>query len=196
VESNSEPQDSEPRPTPNLNQSLIKQLSATYQKEIAPEEVFHYVYAILHSNVYRSKFAEFLKSDFPRIPFTDKYEVFKALSNIGAELITLHLLKSKFGSAVKFDIAGSNRVDSIKYKQKKVYINENQFFEGISSKAWNFQIGSYKVLDKWLKSRKNKVLTGEEIEQYIQIVEVINKTIDLMQQIDSINFLDRRVLET
>ena len=151
--------------------------------------MFNYIYAVVYSNRYRTKYANFLKIDFPRIPFTANYEIFKQLAEIGKGLVNQHLMKTKLGSSIKFDVQGSNAVEFVEYKDGKARINKEQFFAGVPEKAWNFYIGGYQVLDKWLKSRKNRELSGSEIEQFIQITEIINQTLDLMKKIDEIKFL-------
>ena len=170
----------------NIEEKVTKKLSKEYKTMPTSEEVFYYVYAILYSNKYREKYAEFLKFDFPRIPFTEDYNKFKQLSEIGKELVDLHLMKTKLKISTKFDVQGSNVVKSVKYKENKVYINKDQFFDGISEDVWNFYIGGYQVLNKWLKSRKNRELSSNEIEHFLQVVEIIKKTIEYMKKIDEI----------
>ncbi len=115
-----------------------------------------------------------------------KYDTFKQLSEIGKELVNLHLMRTQLTTSTKFDIQGSNVVKFVRYKDGKVYINDDQCFDGISEELWNFYIGGYKVLDKWLKSRKNRELTGDEIERFLQIVEIIKRTMGYMEEIDKI----------
>jgi predicted helicase len=174
---------------PNINPTLISELTSKYGKTPSELEIFSYIYAVVHSNKYRTKYANFLKKDFPRIPFAAHYETFKQLVEIGEELINLHLTKIKLKSSIKFDVRGSNIVDFVEYRNGRVYINKEQFFDGVTEKAWNFYIGGYQVLAKWLKSRKNRELSSNEIEQFIQITETINRTLDLMNKIDEIEFL-------
>jgi len=174
----------------NINEEIIKMLEEMYGVAPTPEEIFYYVYATLHCNKYRERYVDFLQSDFPRIPFTKKYNAFKKLAELGKELVNLHLMKTtRLGSSIKFDVQGSNIIEFVEFRDRKVYINDKQFFDGIPEKAWNFYIGAYQVLDKWLKSRKKRELSGNEIEQFIQIVEVINQTLECMKQIDDTKFL-------
>jgi predicted helicase len=157
---------------------------------IAPEQIFSYIYAVLYSNIYRTKYAEFLKIDFPRIPFTKDYKLFKKTGEYGKKLIDLHLLKSpSLNSPIaKFQGKGNNKVEKINYneKEKRVYFNPNQYFEGISNDVWNFQIGSYQVCDKWLKDRKGKRLSLDDIKHYCKIVTALKKTIEIQKTIDNI----------
>lgn len=176
--------------SPNINPSLVSELTSKYGKTPDEVDIFNYIYAVVYSNKYRAKYANFLKRDFPRIPFTGDYETFKQLAGIGKELVNLHLIKTKLSSSIKFNIQGSNIVDFVEYKNGRVNINKEQFFSGVPEKAWNFYIGGYQVLAKWLKSRKNRELSSTEIEQFIQITEIINQTLDLMKKIDEIKFLD------
>jgi type I restriction-modification system DNA methylase subunit len=173
----------------NISPEIFKFLSETYGEEVTPEEIFYYIYAVLYSNTYRTRYAEFLKIDFPRIPFVKDYETFQKLSEIGKELVDLHLMKNRLQTTTKFDVEGSNVVKNVKYKEGKVYINKGQYFDGVPEDVWSFYIGGYQVLDKWLKSRKNRELTSGEIEHFMQVVEVIKETITIMERIDNIDFL-------
>jgi predicted helicase len=174
----------------NIPAFIFGKLKTSYQREVTPEEIFYYVYAIFHSNIYRTRYSQFLRSDFPRVPFTEEYQTFKSLSEIGQNLVSLHLLKKKLGSSIRFDIQGSNIVECVHWDNGRLFINKEQFFDRVPEKAWRFYIGGYQVLDKWLKSRKKKEMTGGEIEEFIQIVEVVNQTLELMERIDEIPFLE------
>lgn len=175
---------------PNFTEGFIEFIGKQHpNQKINPEDILGYIYAVLHSPMYRERFNEFLKIDFPRIPFVKDFRVFEQLSKIGMKLINLHLMKTKLKTNTKFDVQDSNIVEFVKYKDNKIYINKDQFFDGIPEKAWNFYIGGYKVLDKWLKSRKNRELSGDEMEQFLQIVEIINQTMAYMKEIDKIKFL-------
>jgi hypothetical protein len=172
----------------NIKDDLLSFLKKTYRKEPSPEQIFFYIYAVLHSNSYRENFEEFLKYDFPYIPFTKDFEKFKKLSEFGEKLVNLHLMKDTLGITVGFPEGETGIVEKISYIDKKVYINKKQYFSNIPKEAWNFYIGGYQVLYKWLKDRKSKKLSGKEIEHYMQIVEVINQTIKCMKKIDEIKF--------
>ena len=172
----------------NLTQEFEEFLSEKYSEQvISPEEVFGYIYAILHSTKYRTTFEEFLKTDFPKIPFVDEFENFKKLSEFGNELVNYHLLKKvPVKNTVRFEVSGTNELTTPKYDDEKVFINDKQYFSGISEEIWNFYIGSYQVLDKWLKSRKGQKLTSKDIETFIKIVNVLSETIKIMEKIDKI----------
>ncbi len=174
------------RRRPNFSEEFLNYLREKYGEVPEPEEIFNYIYAVLHSPTYRKKYEEFLRYDFPRIPFVDDYSTFHRLAQLGAELVELHLMRRKLPTSVKFDVEGSGIVERVKYESGRVWINKQQYFEGIPEDVWNFHIGGYRVLDKWLKSRKGRKLSGEEIEQFLQIVEIIKETIRLMDEIDSI----------
>lgn len=174
---------------PNINEKTIQLLKTKYSITPSPEEIFYYIYAVLHSNKYREKYVQFLQSDFARIPFAHSHSDFKKLSELGNQLVDLHLMKTKYASTVKFDVEGSNEVRQVKYVNGKIYINNEQFFDGIPEVAWHYRIGCYNVLEKWLKSRKNRKLGGTEVEKFIQIVELINSTLNCVKEIDKIEFL-------
>jgi type I restriction-modification system DNA methylase subunit len=173
----------------NVNLSIIKDVSQKLKHDITAEDVFYYIYAILHSLKYRTKYLEFLKRKFPRIPSPNDYSSLLKLSNLGKELAELHLMKKQMSPTVRYEIPGSNFVDTIKHSEDKVFINKTQYFDGIPDYIWDFYIGSYQVLDRWLKYKKGRELTVQEIMQFIQIIDVLKRTAYLMNEIDKIEFL-------
>jgi len=173
---------------PNLSAEIIDSLSKTFKKTPSPEDIFYYIYAVLYSEIYRTKYAEFLKIDFPRAPFTKDYKLFKKMTECGNWLVDLHLLKSpELDSPIaRFQGKGDNKVEKIKYGQGKVYLNNDQYFEGILSEVWQYQIGGYQVCDKWLKVRKGRILSLDDIRHYCKVVTAIKKTIEIQKKIDNL----------
>lgn len=173
---------------PNINPDLFNNLQNTYNKDIAPEDIFYYIYGVLYSNKYRKKYQEFLKIDFPRVPFTNDYKIFSKLSLFGQELSDLHLLKSsKLEQPIsKYFGKDSDLVKKVEFdkKTKRVYINDSQYFDNVDLDVWNYYIGGYQVLNKWLKDRKNKILSSEDIKHYCKIVTTISETIKIQKEID------------
>jgi len=171
---------------PNIKSGLFEELKKNYKKVITPEEIFYYIYAVLYSNIYRTKYAEFLKIDFPRVPFTKDYKIFSRLSKLGQELTDLHLLKHKEleKTNLKFPIEGNIKVEKPRLDNEKVWINKAQYFEGVKKEVWQYQIGGYQVCDKWLKDRKDIILSLGDIKTYSKIVGALSKTIDLQKEID------------
>lgn len=175
---------------PNLNSKLVAILLSKVddKDKVMPENIFDYVYATLHSPNYRSKYNEFLKSDFPRIPPAQDTKKFWELVKLGGQLRRLHLPdENELGKTdTKFSIVGTNETDKIEYKDGKIYINSSQYFEGIDRKVFDFYIGGYQPAQKWLKDRKGKKLEYEDILHYQKIINSIQKTINLMKEIDEI----------
>ncbi|MCK9426752.1 MAG: N-6 DNA methylase [Ignavibacteriaceae bacterium] len=171
---------------PNIKPELFAELKNYFKKEPTPEEIFYYIYAVLYSNTYRVKYAQFLKIDFPRVPFTKDYKVFIQLGKLGKKLADLHLLKAKELENVisKFPVAGSYKVIRPKYEDEKVWINKEQFFNNVKEEVWKYQVGGYQVCEKWLKDRQGRTLTVEEIQTYCKIVTALSKTIELQSEID------------
>ncbi len=171
---------------PNITQAFFEELKKKYNKAVTPAEIFYYIYAVLYSNIYRSKYIEFLKIDFPRIPFTKDYRLFIQLGKLGKQLADIHLLKSKEldKTISKFPIDGSNKIENLKYEVGKVWINKEQYFGDVKEEVWQYQIGGYQVCEKWLKDRKGRVLTLDEILTYCKIVTALSKTIELQNEID------------
>lgn len=176
--------------TPNLNPELIQKLNETYKRDVTPEQIFHYIYTVLYSNIYRKKYAEFLKIDFPRIPFTSDYELFSKMSEFGKQLVDLHLLtSSELSNPIsKFRGHGSGSVEKVKYNEEdmRVYINNDNYFDNVEKEVFEYQIGGYQVCNKWLKDRKGRILSLAETEQYCKIVTAISKTIEVQQAVDNL----------
>ncbi|MEM3581328.1 MAG: type ISP restriction/modification enzyme [Candidatus Bathyarchaeia archaeon] len=173
---------------PNFKPEFIEFIMEKYKTEMKPEEILYYIYAVLHSPSYIEKYKEFLKIDFPRIPFVDDYKDFKKLSELGGRLVELHIGKVDLPKGkVKFEISGDRKITNVLHKDNKVFINEKQYFDGVSDELYKFKIGSYLVLDKWLKERKGRQLTSSEIEHFIKIVNVLSQTLEIMNKIDKIS---------
>jgi predicted helicase len=173
---------------PNLSSATIEQLTKNYKKSPSSEQIFCYIYAVLHSNIYRSKYSEFLKIDFPRIPFTKDYKLFIKMGDYGKRLVDLHLLKSPEINPpiAKFQGKGDNRVDKLQYESSRLFINNDQYFEGVEPEVFEYQIGGYQVCEKWLKDRKERKLSLDDIKHYCNIVTVIKRTIVIQKTIDDI----------
>jgi hypothetical protein len=192
--------------TPNIDKVVYEKLNKTYlsadnsgKKNLAPEEILYYIYAVFYSNIYRQKYAEFLKIDFPRVPFTSEYKVFKQFANFGEQLVDLHLMKSEQLNKpiAKYQGRGDNdKVEKIIYseEEQRIYINKEKYFDNISAELWNYQIGGYQVLQKYLKDRKDRIMDAPRY--YCRIVTAIDKTIIIQKQIDQIyNEVEKGLIE-
>lgn len=171
---------------PNLNRDIVKRVAADLGSEPSPEAVFDYIYAVLHSPKYRAKYKEFLKIDYPRVPYPKDKGQFDALVSLGKELRELHLLKSpKVRHFItSYPPPGNNKVEKITRKGDKVYINAEQCFESVPEEAWTFYIGGYQPAQKWLKDRLGRTLTSEEIEHYQRMIVALTETDRVMAEID------------
>ncbi|MBT3255373.1 MAG: N-6 DNA methylase [Deltaproteobacteria bacterium] len=172
---------------PNINEKIFSALSETYKTKPKPEDIFYYIYAVFYSNTYREKYTEFLKTDFPRVPFTRDKRLFKKLAEYGKRLADLHLMRSpELDSPVaKFQGSGDKRVDKIKHdKGERVYINKDQYFEGLEENIWGYRIGGYQVCHKWLKDRKGRILSLDDVKHYCRVATAIQHTINIQKSTD------------
>lgn len=171
-----------------LKHHTLDDASDVADTEFTTLDIMDYIYAILYAPSYRTKYKALLDSAFPRIPLPKNKTQFKALVDLGRQLRELHLSKQEgsFDSDVTYPEIGDNVVSQYKFKDDCVYINKSQYFGNIPKKAWEFFIGGYQPLEKWLKDRKGQVLSFDEITHYQYMVYAISKTIDLMSQIDQI----------
>jgi hypothetical protein len=186
-----------------LSLRLVSDGTGDLEETLGPEDVFHYIYAILHSPTYRTRYAEFLKADFPRVPLTSDAGLFRALCGLGGELAAYHLLEAPAleGVTPRFPVAGDNEVakgypkhlppgekepaGDGKVAEGRVYINKAQYFDGVLPEVWEFHVGGYQVCEKWLKDRRGRKLTFDDLTHYQKVVTALGETIRLMAAIDA-----------
>jgi predicted helicase len=209
---------------PNLSPDVVKDLEqrigltfvsdgpGDLTKTFGPEDVFHYIYAVLHSPTYRQRYAEFLKIDFPRIPLTTDAGLFRELVGKGADLTAFHLMESPalIQPITSYPVTGDNLVEpghprylapgelepgtGKPLEKGRVYISKDdaktgkrgQYVEGVPKDVWEFQVGGYQVCDKWLKDRRGRVLTNADITHYEKVVVALKETIRLMAEVDQV----------
>ncbi|MBU0486266.1 MAG: DNA methyltransferase, partial [Proteobacteria bacterium] len=174
--------------TSNLKKEIVEKIEEIVGK-VSPEDIFDYIYAVLHSPRYREKYKEFLKIDFPRVPYPKDKNSFKKLVKLGTKLRNLHLLESpkvnKF--IITYPTAGSDTVEKRpEYKGGKVFINDEQYFGKVPEIAWHFYIGGYQPAQKWLKDRKGRALTNEDVEHYQRVIVALVETGRIMEKIDRV----------
>jgi predicted helicase len=203
---------------PNFAPEFLKEIEKKVGKQ-TPEKIFNYIYAILHSPTYRTRYVDFLKIDFPRGPLTSDKKLFATLVKLGGELSALHLMESPELNkpTTAFPVAGNGEVEkgfpkftvggggdpaprstsaatkesrptdaaTEKEQTGRVYINKTQYFDGVPPNVWNFTIGGYQVCEKWLKDRRERQLTHDDLQHYKKIVAALSRTIELMSQIDA-----------
>jgi predicted helicase len=178
--------------TENFTKEFRNYINNLYNEYKTPENIMGYIYAVLHSPAYRDRYLEFLKSEFPKIPFTHDEDLFGRLSYIGNNLIDAHLLKEN-SFPINIDCKcigdGNNfKVEKVLYDKGKVWINDNRYFEPVPLPIWEFYIGGYQVLDKWLKERKKHEITlsSDDYRHFINVVNVLDHTIKTMEKIDEL----------
>ncbi|WP_061546231.1 type ISP restriction/modification enzyme [Cylindrospermopsis raciborskii] len=185
-----QPEELQQKKHPNFSEEFLKKIEINLGYLPTPETIFYYIYAIFHSPTYRTRYAEFLKIDFPRVPLTRNNNLFCQLAECGEQLVALHLMKSpKLNNLItQFTPNGGNQIVDAghpKYTQNAVVINKKgDKFVGVPEEVWNFYIGGYQVCQKWLKDRKGRTLTDDDIQHYQRVVIALQQTIKLMRSID------------
>jgi predicted helicase len=185
--------------TPNLNTEIVNKIAeslglkftnekGTNESNFSPIDILDYIYAVLHSPTYREKYKEFLKIDFPKIPYPKDGRTFWELVALGSQIRQIHLLESpKVEDYItEFNIDGDCIVSKPYFKDGKVYINETQYFENVPEVVWNFYIGGYQPAQKWLKDRKERKLEFDDIAHYQKIIVALSETDRIMATIDKI----------
>jgi predicted helicase len=188
---------------PNLNPDIVQRIAQSINLKFTPEkeetpgtfapiDILDYIYAVLHSPSYREKYKEFLKIDFPRVPYPDNADKFWKLVKLGGELRQLHLLESpKVEEFItKYPVDGDNVVEFVKYEDGKVWINPKQYFDGVPENVWNFYIGGYQPAQKWLKERakEKRELSYEDVCHYQKMVVALRETERVMGEVDGVSF--------
>ena len=174
----------------NLDRRLLLDLSIRFHLTMDPAHVLAYTYAILNSRRYQEQYAPMLRADFPRVPFPQDAKTFAALSDLGQQLIDLHLMRSpELDHPIsRFNGKGDSGVAKVTYDadQKRVYINAAQYFDNVTPDLWAYQIGGYQVLAKWLKDRKGRFLSAADTQHYSRVVTAIHCTREVQGQIDQL----------
>lgn len=182
-----------------LGMDFVSDGKGDLKKTFGPEDLFGYIYGVFHSPGYRGRYAEFLKIDFPRVPMTGNKKLFRELSVAGNELVGFHLMEcdgvEDTSMYPAFDVEGEGEVEkgypryvaeADKKDNGKVYINDRQYFEGVGADVWEFCVGGYQVCEKWLKDRRGRKLSYDDIEHYQKITVAIGGTTKGMKEIDDI----------
>jgi len=199
---------------PNLNRTMLseleKKLEMTFVEEkgdlkstFGSEDLFHYIYAILFSPLFRSRYARLLRLESPRIQFTADKRLFGKLSALGRELVDLHLLQSTSLSkpVTKYPVPGNNEIGNgypkfvqagqrdsrtnTVLKENRVYVNGNQYFEGVKTEVWEYEIGAFKVCENWLKERVGRTLSFSDLTMFQKIIVAIDATMAISKRIDA-----------
>lgn len=174
----------------NLNPEIVDNIKKIVANP-SPEDIFDYIYTILYSSHYREKYREFLKINFPRIPYPETAEQFKKLAILGGELRQWHLMEypDSENLITQFPISASNQLEKgyPKFKDGQVFINQEQYFDNVPEVAWNFYIGGYQPAQKWLKDRSGCVLTFDDILHWQKIIVALVNTDRIMKEIDELD---------
>lgn len=174
----------------NLKPEFLDALELCYEEMPSPEQIMFYCYGILHSQAYRKDYEDFLRIDFPRVPFTRDYKYFQQIATVGEELGRLHLLESPLLDKIEseYPISGNHLVEKPNYDEKKqrLYINEREYFGKVPPDVWEFMIGGYQVLRQYLKYRKGRNLSYDEINHLLKVITAIKHTIRIMPQCDKL----------
>ncbi len=196
-----------PEREPNLDKKIVTQIARKLRLKFTPEknisassisegtfapiDILDYIYAVLHSPAYREKYREFLKIDFPRVPYPKNTEIFWQMVNLGGELRQIHLLESPLVEKriTTYPQSGENIVVKPRFENNKVWINQEQYFDNVPEIAWEFYIGGYQPAQKWLKDRKGRKLDFDDILHYQKIIAALSETDKIMKEIDKIDFM-------
>ena len=185
---------------PNLDLSLVniieKRLGIKFvekrkhnvKTEFDAFDLFFYIYSVLYSPSYCDKYADFLKSDFPCVPYPTNQEIFWKLVELGNELKLIHLVESSVFDDIDADppVNGKNPIGKATYRDGNVYVNKLECFHDVPELAWNFYIGGYQPAQKWLKDRKGIVLSADDIKHYRKIIRALEETDRIMKEIDKV----------
>jgi predicted helicase len=174
----------------NLGLKFVNDGYGDFSTSFGPEDVFNYIYAITYSPGYRERYSAELRRDFLRFPITSDKSLFKVLASKGADLRALHLMRSNVSYVTNFPVAGTNQIDVVKFECDpngvgRVHINKSQYFGNMPREVWEFEIGAYRMCEKWLKDRKGLNLTFDDLDHYQKMAASITQTIQVMADIET-----------
>jgi len=171
----------------NLDAATLRRLTMNVSAAVEPEDVFDYVYGVLHSPAYRATYETFLKNDFPRVPVPRDNNEWDMVIGFGRRLRELHLMDTSAAIevATTYAVVGSDVVENVRFHAGRVWINDDQYFGAVPEVAWNLPVGGYLPARRWLKDRKGNMLDSNDIEHYQRIIAVLAKTDEIMREIDA-----------
>jgi predicted helicase len=175
-----------------LGQQFVSSGTGDLSSTFGPNDVFHYMYAVFHSDTYGRRYSSFLKTDFPRLPLTTNGVLFRELCGLGAHLVALHLMEREPKLITTYPRTGDNRVERVHYdshaqgEQSRVWINQTQYFAGVLPELWNCHVGGFQVCERWLKDRKGRMLNYHDLTHYQRIVSTLAETNQLTRRIDEV----------
>lgn len=168
----------------NLNIEKLKELTHNLNTEPTAQEIFDYCYGILFDTNYRKQYNKFLKSDYPRVPVIKDQETFTKYSNAGKRLRELHLMQTATIKNLSLETTDKNlSIDQVKYQDNKIYINKNTAIVGVNKDIWEYYLGGYQIMDKWLKSHKGDILSMENFTQFKKIAGIVEETIKIQKEL-------------
>lgn len=175
----------------NLAPDFLTAFTAAIGHAPAPEDVLAWIYAVLYTPSYRARYADQLKRDFPRIPLPPNASLYEHLRGIGNELIALHVMDETLPRITRFDVTGDNIVDKVRWTagnagSGKIWINSSQYFDDVPLAVWNIHIGGYRVAEKWLKDRRRRALSYDDLEHYQRVIAALARTCALQNELDAV----------
>ena len=177
--------------TANFSEAFTSEVANLLSGEPTPEDLMGWIYAVLSSPTYRLRYGDFLRRDYPRVPLPNCPKLFKMLADKGRELIALHVMDTVLPRITTFDVPGDNTVDKVRWAPDaegatgRVYINAEQCFGKVPAAVWDMHIGGYRVAEKWLKDRKGRPLTYDDLTHYQSVIAALARTLELQESIDA-----------
>lgn len=175
-------------PVPNFRPEVVAQIERGLGEKVEPLELFDYVYAVLYSPRYRERYREMLRIDFPRVPYPADAAAYHQLADIGARLRRTHLMEDAEGwpPGMTYPVGGSNEVTDPHWADGRAYVNDTQYVGGVAEAVWNATIGGYQPAQKWLKDRRGRRLTHDDIAHYARTLRALSETLRLMREVNTI----------
>lgn len=173
---------------PNFRPEVVARIEEGLGESVEPTELFDYIYAVLHSPTYRERYREMLRIDFPRVPYPADAAGYHRLASIGAQLRRTHLMEGAptWPDGLTYPVGGSNEVDNPHWADGRVYVNGTQYVGGVAEAVWNAVIGGYQPAQKWLKDRRGRRLTHDDIAHYARTLHALSETLRLMAEVDTV----------
>ena len=173
---------------PNFRPEVVARIERGLGEKVEPLELFDYVYAVLYSPRYRERYREMLRIDFPRVPYPADAAAYHQLADIGARLRRTHLMEDAEGwpPGMTYPVGGSNEVTDPHWADGRAYVNDTQYVGGVAEAVWNAAIGGYQPAQKWLKDRRGRRLTHDDIAHYARTLRALSETLRLMREVNTI----------
>ena len=140
-------------------------------------DAMDYIYGVLNDKAYTTKYNQFLKSNYPRVPYPKSIATFISYKDAGSKLRSVHLDDTTQDSKSTYNATTNNKIEKVTFSNNKLYFNKSSFFDNITQDMFDFKVGASQPLKNWLESRKEDSFDESMVEQFLNVIYKVRNSI-------------------